>query len=70
MAKNKNPNNVTRLKEPAVSDGSWKRYKVSTTGTDTQTGFEDPLMGYPYNSGRKLIGFMQWTNEQTPKKNT
>jgi len=70
MAKNKNPNNVTRLKEPAVSDGSWKRYKASSAGTDQSTRFKDPLKGYPHSGGRKLIGFMQWTNEQTPKKNT
>ena len=74
MAKNKNnsPKNVTKIGEPATSDGTWKRYKTSTTGKDTKTGFEDPLKGYPYNNGkngRKIIGFIDWTGDQTSKKN-
>ena len=55
MAKNNknlpNPKNVTKLKEPATSNGTHRRYKTSTTGTDAKTGFEDPLKGYPYNNG-------------------
>ncbi len=69
MAKNKYPKNVTKLDEPATSNGTWKRYKTSTTGTDIETGFEDPLKGYPYNNGRKIVGFMDWTDNQTSKKN-
>tara|TARA_R100000008_G_scaffold46051_2_gene27113 strand:- start:5450 stop:5680 length:231 start_codon:yes stop_codon:yes gene_type:complete len=75
MANNKklpNPNDVTRLKEPATSNGTWKRYKTSTTGRDSKTGFEDPLKGYPYNNGdvgTKIQSFAQWNKNQTPKKN-
>ena len=76
MAKNNktlpNPKNVTKLKEPATSNGSHKRYKTSTTGIDAKTGFEDPLKGYPYNNGdisTKILTFSQWNNNQTPKKN-
>ena len=72
--KKKLPNhgNVTKLKEPATSNGTWKRYKTSTTGTDSKTGFEDPLKGYPYNNGEvgtKIQSFAHWNKNQTPKKN-
>lgn len=67
-----NPNNITKLKEPATSNGSWKRYVTSTTGIDAKTGFEDPLKGYPYNNGdvgTKIQSFANWNKNQTPKKN-
>ena len=70
--KQPNPNDITKLKEPAISNGTWKRYKTSTTGIDTKTGFEDPLKGYPYNNGEvgtKIQSFANWNKNQTPKKN-
>jgi len=76
MAKNNkilpNPKNVTKLREPATTNGTHRRYKTSTTGIDSRTGFEDPLKGYPYNNGdigTKILSFSQWNKNQTPKKN-
>jgi len=76
MAKNNkilpNPKNVTKLNEPAISDGTHRRYKTSTTGKDSKTGFDNPLKGYPYNNGNigtKILSFSQWNRNQTPKKN-
>lgn len=68
-----NPKNVTKVREPAISNGTHRRYlKTSTTGIDPKTGFEDPLKGYPYNNGdigTKILSFSKWNENQTAKKN-
>jgi hypothetical protein len=40
---------------------------TSTTGIDKNTGYEDPLKGYPYNESVKTKGFTEWISNNYNK---
>ena len=68
MAKN-NPKSVVQstfdnlFADPAVSNKAWKRYKSHSTSTELP--LKDPSGG----DKRNIKGFINWGDNETPKKN-
>lgn len=68
MAKN-NPKSVVRstfgnsFADPAVSNKAWKRYK--SRGSSKKRRLKDPSL----SEKRNIKGFINWRDNETPKKN-
>ena len=69
MAKN-NPKSVVQstfdnsFADPAVSNKAWERYKSNGASTE-ELPLEDPSGG----NKRNIKGFINWRDNETPKKN-